>query len=251
MKYVEWGEKEVNKLIRKLKELNWNKLPEEQSDRFVAAYSYDGNLFKIYKLGNNDSYKVYYDSLPYFNYLKKYDNMEKFQRFLKHFEGRKVVEIDDAGIGCPVGGIVIAIYSRYRDIAALKIVGLKYFQKPLFKTRQYSHEVAKRIDWAFKELNVTSDYFVRICPGDIFTDAVENLWKRGFNIITTRADGLSHVMAESRYLEYLRDLGVPDDILDVDPTDIDYAKFHKALNAFMRENRDFKYKYFKTGWYKH
>ncbi|MBD3229979.1 MAG: hypothetical protein GF329_17485 [Candidatus Lokiarchaeota archaeon] len=250
MKFVDWKKDKVDKFIKKLEELNWHPLPEENTDRFVAAYSYDGNIFKIYSYNDKDLYKVYYDSVPYFHYIQKYDNMNKFTRFLRHFDGKKAVEIDDAGIGCPIGGIAICIYSRYDDLAALKLVSLKYFRKPLFKTKQYQKEVSKRITWAFKQLKINKQNFIRICPGDIFDVAIDDLWNRGFNIITTKADGMAHVLAETRFIEYLRDLGVPDDILDVNPRNIDYANFHRSLNSFLYKNKDFKHRYFKTGWYK-
>jgi len=45
-------------------------------------------------------------------------------------------------------------------------------------------------------------------------------------------------------------LGVPEEILNVNPYNIDYASFHKSLNDFMRMNPDFKRRFFKTGWFK-
>ncbi|MHA1269160.1 MAG: hypothetical protein ACTSPY_05175 [Candidatus Helarchaeota archaeon] len=249
MKFVDWKEGDVKEFINKIEKIGWNKL-EENSTRFIAGYTYDGNIFKIYKYPNKELYKVYYNSTPYFQYINKYDDMEKFQNFLSHFKGKKVIEIDDAGIGCPIGGIIICIYSKYRDLASLKIIGLKYFQKPLFTTKQYQKEVVKRILWAFKELEVTRDYFIRICPGDIFTEAIEFLWKKGYNIITTNSVDMAHGMAEVRFLQYLEKIGIPKEILDVNPLNIDYAQFHRSINRFLRENPRFKHRFFKTGWYK-
>jgi len=250
MKQVELNEEQTKELIKKLEYLEWEKLPRENSDKFVDAFAYDGNVFKIYEIPNSDMFKVYYNSTPYFNYLKKYDDLEKFKRFLRHFEGRRVIEIDDAGIGCPLGGVIICVYSRYKDLASLKVIGLKYFQKPLYQTKQYLKEVTRRIFWTFKELEVKKDYFIRICPGDIFVDAIDTLWRRGFNLITTRRIEMAHVIAETRFLKYLRDIGIPDEILDVNPRNIDYAAFHKAINDYIRENTEIKKFFFKTGWFK-
>ncbi|MHA1232353.1 MAG: hypothetical protein ACTSRP_14340 [Candidatus Helarchaeota archaeon] len=249
MYFADWNRDQVDKLIEKLDELGWNKL-NENSNRYIAGYTFDGNIFKIYKYQNKELYKVYYNSLPYFHYINKYEDVNKLKQFLRQFHGKRVVEIDDAGIGCPIGGIVICIYCKYTDLIAVKIVSLKYFQKPLYSTKQYLTEVSRRIQWGFKELNITRDYFIKICPGDIFKVAIEHLWSRKYNILTSKTEGLAHVIAETRFLQYLEDLGVPKEILDVNPRNIDYKEFNHAINRFLRENPLFKRRFFKTGWYK-
>ncbi|MHA1309296.1 MAG: hypothetical protein ACTSWR_11825 [Candidatus Helarchaeota archaeon] len=249
MKFVYWDEDKVKELIDKLAKLEWSKL-QENSEKFVAGFTHDGNIIKIYKYPTNKQFKVYYNSLPYFSYINKFNDMERLKSFLHQFNGKKSVEIDDAGIGCPVGGIVICIYSKERDMAALKIIGLRFFQKPLFSSKQYNIEVLKRLQWAFRELNITRDAFIKICPGDIFTTSIDYLWKNGYNIITTKADGIAHILAETRFLQYLESIGIPKNILDVNPRKIDYAAFHKSINDFLRKNPKFKRRFFKTGWYK-
>ena len=102
-------------------------------------------------------------------------------------EGRRYrVDIDDAGIGCPVGGVLIGAYDHTGGLFLFREIPPSEFQTPHFETRHYL-EAAR--DLAFEILvelaYPPSETVIFLCTGYIHGITKESLRNAGYEVQVT------------------------------------------------------------------
>ena len=74
--------------------------------------------------------------------------------------------IDDAGFGCPVGGMVIAGYRPATPQFAWALVPVECFQSPRFELKEYHQGALDATQRVLTDLGETADDVIAICQGE-------------------------------------------------------------------------------------
>ena len=125
------------------------------------------------------------------------------------------IQIDDAGYGDLLFGAVIGAYRPEKDDFVYDVIDVKYFQKPLFKTREYKKEAGQIARKLVQRLKPEENEKIELCQGDILDQAAEALNKTygEDRISRTKIVGRAQTLIESAYLDEIRNLGyepIPD-----------------------------------------
>lgn len=125
------------------------------------------------------------------------------------------IQIDDAGYGDLLFGAVIGAYRPGKDDFVYDVIDVKYFQKPLFKTREYKKEAGQIARKLVQRLKPEENEKIELCQGDILDQAAEALNKTygEDRISRTKIVGRAQTLIESAYLDEIRNLGyepIPD-----------------------------------------
>ena len=125
------------------------------------------------------------------------------------------IQIDDAGYGDLLFGAVIGAYRPEKTDFVYDVIDVKYFQKPLFKTREYKKEAGRITRKLVQRLKPEKSEKIELCQGDILDQAAEALTKTyGETLISrTKIEGRAQDLIESAYLDEIRNLGyepIPD-----------------------------------------
>jgi len=89
-----------------------------------------------------------------------------------------IIEIDDAGVGCPIGGIVIAAKKGDRFIH--KVCPIIYFRNDE-KRNGLKDKVRDLVEELLNDLGFEPEKdLIKICQGDIFSSARKWLEEKGY-----------------------------------------------------------------------
>jgi len=156
-----------------------------------------------------------------------------------------VIEIDDSGWGCPVGGVLIGALRRESEEYLSGIIPVSFFQKDfssgeyLEKARNIAKDLLGRLKWKTREQIV-------VCPGPIFRQFRDFLYENGYNFrVKPIGDPLQGILEKS-FAQYLNSLGVPPEVLKSDS--LHPSKRFRQLLAWVAEDYEARIKLCKTGW---
>lgn len=166
-------------------------------------------------------------------------------------EGRKtvargrVISVDDAGWGFPLGGVMIGATDVSRVETGL--VPVDYFQGERFERHEYlgyaamvTLELLRRFDAR------PDDTLVEICTGYVNVGSKEALRKAGFEVKVTEITGLLQYELEKRFAEYVNGLGYAG---YVDPKEThDPKNPFKNIIKWVEEKPGERMRLAKTGW---
>ena len=158
-------------------------------------------------------------------------------------EGLKTVQIDDAGIGSPVGGAAIGALDTESGLFRYKLIGEEYFQDGKHGTKEYQRRTAAIIGELFEEMGISREtYKVEICSGHIFD--VARLWldEEGYNWKSAKIDGELQLKIENAFSDYLVSVGVPEKIRRIE---VGRDQFMYLFN-WVRDDPDGRVRYCKT-----
>jgi len=157
--------------------------------------------------------------------------------------GLKVVQIDDAGIGSPVGGAAIGAYEV--ELAAFRydMIDVEYFQDGKYPGKQYQKRTVEIVDGLFREMSVEKEaYRVEICTGHIFDDVRAWLDKEGFVWKPVKIEDPLQFFIEDAFSDYLVGIGVPEKIRHVE---VGRDQFMYLFN-WVKEDPEIRVRYCKT-----
>ena len=159
-------------------------------------------------------------------------------------EGEYMLQIDDAGSGSLIGGVVIGAVRVENLDYYYEIIPVKYFTSPYFEEKKYMDYCIKIIKNILKHFNVNKSEEIQICQGYIFDKARVYLKNNGYNFISTKIEEPLQSVVENTYYEYSIKLGIPYEYLK-------YTKYPFHLHRLLKwvfcdfEKRK---KICKTGW---
>ncbi|MEM1658862.1 MAG: hypothetical protein QXX87_02775 [Candidatus Jordarchaeales archaeon] len=154
-----------------------------------------------------------------------------------------VVMVDDAGVGDPVGGVVVGVLEVRKNCFVWDVIPVHFFQNPLFKEKRYLEEAVNAVLRCFERVGVVEGEVIKICRGDIFKLARRRLAER-FEVETVKIEGALQVLVEKAYVDYLVSLGVPREILGLEAGKERFVKLLK----WIYEDPEERLKIAKTGW---
>lgn len=157
----------------------------------------------------------------------------------------KILRIDDAGWGFPIGGVMIGVTDEKRVETGL--VDVKYFQNGLFESREYLREVARVTESLVNRFGASPETTeIQICTGFINTMSREALRGLGYEVKVVEITGLLQSELERRFKEYVASLGYreyydPKEVHDIP------LRFESAIR-WINEKPEERLKLAKTGW---
>ena len=119
------------------------------------------------------------------------------------------IEIDDAGTGDILFGVVIGAYRPEDDHFIYDMIDVRYFQKPVYGKKRHLNE-ARRIALSLVDrLGLREEEKILICTGDVLTEAAEALLERygEEHIERGKIEGRAQFLVERAYTDELRNIG--------------------------------------------
>ncbi len=126
-----------------------------------------------------------------------------------------LAQIDDSGIGSPVGGAAIGVLDAGTGAYKYKLVGVEFFQDG-FKN-EYQERVVQIVGELFVEMNISNaEYRIEICSGHIFDRVRPWLDKGGFEWKSVKILDPLQSLIENSFSDYLIGIGVPERIRTIE-----------------------------------
>ena len=119
------------------------------------------------------------------------------------------IQIDDQGWGTPVGGVGIIVLRKETEEVYYDIVPIEHFNLETFKKKTYLDSARDIVEAGFGKLKVPKDEEIEICSGCIHDKTAEWLKSEDYRFTVTKINGLAQRKGEELFMEYLRELGVP------------------------------------------
>jgi hypothetical protein len=117
----------------------------------------------------------------------------------------KVVRIDDSGWGFPLLGVMIGINIVGDSKIWTDTVPVKYFQDPLWESKDYLNEYASLGMKILDNLNVRPEtHRIEICTGNINKNLKNLLRKYAFDVRVVEIKGLLQDQLEHLFCEYVK-----------------------------------------------
>jgi hypothetical protein len=119
------------------------------------------------------------------------------------------IQIDDAGYGDLLFGVVIGVYRPETDDFFYDVINVKYFQRPLFEKKGYLDEALQIARKLVKRLKLEDGERIEICRGDILDKAAGGLIEAygGKRVARVKVEGRAQLLMEEAYLNEIRNLG--------------------------------------------
>jgi hypothetical protein len=127
---------------------------------------------------------------------------------LSLWEHQVTVQIDDAGWGCLLGGVIIGVYRVETGQYAWGEVPVESFQGAAFARKEYLGEAARLAARLFEELDVQAGEPVEICSGYVLGGVREWLSASGYRWQQIKVEGPLQTLAETTLLQRLRQIGL-------------------------------------------
>lgn len=157
----------------------------------------------------------------------------------------KIIKVDDAGWGFPLGGVMIGAEAGGRIETGM--VDVRFFQGKRFEAHAYL-EGAACVTLAIVEKlgGRPQDTLVEICTGYVNSKSKEALREAGYEVHVTEITGLLQHELEERFKEYVVSLGYREYF---DPKETrDPASAFKKVIRWICEDPDARMNIAKTGW---
>jgi hypothetical protein len=152
-----------------------------------------------------------------------------------------VAQIDDAGIGSPVGGAAIGVLDTATGTFKYKLVDVRYFQDGY--KNEYQDRVVQIIKELFDEMGVSDEsYRIEICSGHIFDHVRPWLDEAGYEWKSVKIIDPLQSLIENAFSDFLIGIGVPEKIRKVE---VGRDQFMYLFN-WVKQDPEKRVKYCKT-----
>jgi len=127
----------------------------------------------------------------------------------------RLAQIDDSGIGSPVGGAAIGIFNVSTGEYKYKLVGVEYFQDGYKKA--YQDQVVRIVGELFSAMGIDNDaYRIEICSGHIFDHVRPWLDEGKYEWKSVKILDPLQSLIENSFSDYLIGIGVPERIRTIE-----------------------------------
>ncbi|AFC99364.1 hypothetical protein Mtc_0600 [Methanocella conradii HZ254] len=152
-----------------------------------------------------------------------------------------LAQVDDSGIGSPVGGVAVGVLDATKGEFKYKLVGVEYFQDGY--RNEYQDRVAQGVRELFKEMGITKDaYRIEICSGHVFDLTRKWLDEEGYEWRPVKIVDPLQSLIENAFSDYLVSIGVPERIRTIE---VGRDQFMYLFN-WVRQDPEARVKYCKT-----
>jgi hypothetical protein len=152
-----------------------------------------------------------------------------------------LAQVDDSGIGSPVGGAAIGVFDVNTGVFRYKLVGVEYFQDGY--KNEYQDRAAQIVNELFSEMGIASDtYRVELCSGHIFDKTRPWLDNAGYEWKSVKIIDPLQSLIENAFSDYLVSVGVPEWIRTIE---VGRDQFMYLFN-WVKQDPEARVKYCKT-----
>jgi CxxC-x17-CxxC domain-containing protein len=118
------------------------------------------------------------------------------------------IVVDDAGSGDLLFGVVVGVYREETGEFKYDLIDVKFYQDS-FSSKEYLLEASRVTANLLRKLKVKPEEEIRVCQGNIFDKAVEDLKKAHSEELVSRVKvtGEAQRLIEVAYLDEIRNLG--------------------------------------------
>ncbi len=152
------------------------------------------------------------------------------------------IQIDDAGWGDPVGGVIIGIYRVETEEFLAREIEITHFQSPSFSKKTFLARGLEIVLKALQCFSVKKKEPIEICRGVVLDGVRTGLIERGYNVIPTKIEGHLQELVEANFVGALEKLGIPDI-----PLVSGKERFFRQLE-WVQKDLQHRERYAKTGW---
>jgi hypothetical protein len=131
--------------------------------------------------------------------------------------GSSLLEIDDAGWGDMLDGVVLGYLRTESGEFFSKIIDVKFFKEPYFKQKLYLDEAVRLTREILGELKVEKSEEIRICTAAVLEKVRETLSKEGYKVTPAKIIGELQFKVEGAFIDRLEELGVPKGAVPFEP----------------------------------
>ncbi|TLN06677.1 hypothetical protein FDZ71_10965, partial [bacterium] len=119
------------------------------------------------------------------------------------------LQIDDAGVGDLLHGVVVGAYRPATGEFTYEMVDVEFFQQPKFGRKAYLEEASKIMMKIVDKMKLAEDESILICSSYLFEKAVRDLREKyGKERVTVmKITGDAQRFVETAYLDEVRNLG--------------------------------------------
>jgi len=119
------------------------------------------------------------------------------------------LQIDDAGVGDLLHGVVVGAYRPETGEFSYDMVDVGFFQQPEFGKKAYLEEASEVVKHVIERMKLADSEPILICSSFIFERAVHDLEEKyGKERVTvTKITGEAQRHVETAYLDEIRNLG--------------------------------------------
>jgi len=160
----------------------------------------------------------------------------------------KLLQIDDAGWGFPLCGVMVGISNGKEIMTA--VVDVRWFKKGTFESKAYLREYSKLARETMQEhFSSTPDLNrVEICSGYVNSVLKEDLRRAGYDVRTTVITGFLQEHLEKLYGEYVKVALGTDVYFDPKAFGDNKAALARKYKSVLEWGRRFKPEMLKDGW---
>jgi hypothetical protein len=153
----------------------------------------------------------------------------------------RLAQIDDSGIGSPVGGAAIGVLDVSTGTFKYKLVGVEYFQDGY--KNEYQDRVVQIVGELFNEMGISGDvYRIEICSGHIFDHVRPWMDKAGYEWKSVKIVDPLQSLIENAFSDFLISIGVPERIRTIE---VGRDQFMYLFN-WVKQDPERRVKYCKT-----
>ena len=119
------------------------------------------------------------------------------------------IEIDDAGTGDILHGVVIGAYRPEDDVFLYDMINVRYFQDPVYGEKRHLNEARRIALRLVDRLGLREKEKISICTGDILNEAAEALVEEygEDRVERCRIENRAQYLVELAYTDELRNIG--------------------------------------------
>jgi hypothetical protein len=153
----------------------------------------------------------------------------------------RLAQIDDSGIGSPVGGAAIGVLDVNTGTFKYKLVGVEYFQDGY--KNEYQDRVVQIVRELFAEMGISGDvYRIEICSGHIFDHVRPWMDEAGYEWKSVKIVDPLQSLIENAFSDFLISIGVPERIRTIE---VGRDQFMYLFN-WVKQDPERRVKYCKT-----
>lgn len=157
----------------------------------------------------------------------------------------KVIQIDDAGIGFPLCGIMVGV----TDGAAIwtDTVDVKFFQGNAYENKEYVRDYTQRGLRILTKMNISpKTHRIEICSGFINIALKDRLRELGYEVSITDIKGLLQDKLEALYRRHVEEITGKN--LGYDPKGLTERQIVMNFNSAVNWGKKFAPELLKSGW---
>jgi isopentenyl phosphate kinase len=152
------------------------------------------------------------------------------------------IQIDDAGWGDPIGGVILGILRVQTNEYLVKEIEVKHFQGENFSRKTFLGRGLELVLEALNCLNVPLDEPIEVCRGTVLDGVRDGLRSKGYTVVPTKIEGPLQELVETSFVNTLASYGI-----NGVPRVSGKERFFQQLE-WVQEDLKRRERFVKTGW---